>query len=200
MLLPKVGSFNSDFLAIKNKYTARINKILSSNGIDLIAKYRKAELTKKGYLLELSAYNNIGQRQCIIESLWTSETIINNSKTQFIAFQSFKTLYCSFGNRYYPTYMTEDYYKLALEPILLRTCKHLASKDYVYDETVPELNGWLKFLKDITDIKIPQPDIKVYVMSFDFYRDMYKDDYKKLAFLEIFETRFKKELCKKASS
>ena len=212
------SNYNADFNKLLSCYTGKIETLLDSKCIDLIAKYRTKALTEKGYL-ELNStylwqkdkreYNDGSQTYAYKEH---SITIINNPKTKFIAFASFKNktnnelinkgkLQSQLINDYhYPTYMTEDYYKLALEPILLRTCKHLASKDYVYDETVPELNGWLKFLKDITDIKIPQPDIKVYVMSFDFYRDMYKDDYKKLAFLEIFETRFKKELCKKASS
>jgi hypothetical protein len=206
VLLPKVGSFNSDFLAIKNKYTARINKILSSKGIDLIAKYRTAAFTEKGYIEFTTCRFDCNYVGITYDGRHKSITFINNPKTKFIEFNPLKKRKTHHSNEYHemeniiPAIMTEDYYKLTLEPILLRTCKHLASKDYVYDETVPELNGWLKFLKDITDIEIPKPGIKVFVISFDFYRNMNEDDYKKLALLEIFEIRFKKELCKKVSS
>jgi hypothetical protein len=93
--------------------------------------------------------------------------------------------------------MTADYYKQFLEPILLRTCNRLYEKDYLYNADEPELNGWLKFLKDITDIQVLALDVKVVNMSFDFYRNTFINDYKKLAMLEIFENRFKKELIRK---
>ena len=112
------------------------------------------------------------------------KAIIYYNSNIFIIFENFRVKHTSNSLHYH---ITEDYCKLTLEPILVRTCEHLARKDYVYDETVPKLNGWLKFIKDITDIKIPQHGIKVYVISFNFYRNMHKDDYKKLALLEIFE-------------
>jgi len=191
MTSPAAGirQWNSDFLEMQNKYSARINEILSGSGTDLIAKYRTAEFTKKGFLPNSFSFG--GDINC------SHSDIINNPNTQFIIFENFRVKHTSNSLHYH---ITEDYCKLTLEPILVRTCEHLARKDYVYDETVPKLNGWLKFIKDITDIKIPQHGIKVYVISFNFYRNMHKDDYKKLALLEIFENRFKKELCKKASS
>jgi len=92
--------------------------------------------------------------------------------------------------------MTEEYYKLTLEPILLRTCEKLYEKGYIYNETIPELNGWKKFLKDITNIIITT-DYKLYAISFNYYRGHFTSDYKRLAMLDIFEHRFKKELIKK---
>ena len=92
--------------------------------------------------------------------------------------------------------MTQDYYKKILEPILMRTCERLYEKGYLYNADEPELNGWLKFLKDITDIQVLSSDIKIFNMSFEFYRNIFKDNYKRLAMAEIFENRFKKELVK----
>jgi hypothetical protein len=135
---------------------------------------------------------------------------INNPKTQFINFifnlvsidKYLDGKYYLDGARelnttYIKNYMTADYYKQSLEPILLRTCNRLYEKGYLYDANEPELNGWIKFLKDITDIEVLAPDVKVFNMSFDFYRNSFKNDYKKLAMLEIFENRFKKELIRK---
>jgi hypothetical protein len=96
--------------------------------------------------------------------------------------------------------MTADYYKQSLEPILLRTCNCLYEKGYLYNADEPELNGWLKFLKDITDTQACAPDVKevkVIIMCFDLYRNTFQFDYKKLAMLDIFENRFKKELIRK---
>ena len=124
--------------------------------------------------------------------------IKNNPKTQFIAFcNSLIKLPPNIGSSSFPNHMTADYYKQSLEPILLRTCNRLYEKGYLYDANEPELNGWLKFLKDITDIQVLAPDVKVFNMSFDFYRKTFKDDYKKVVMLEIFENRFKKELIRK---
>ena len=204
------SGWNANFLAMKNKYTKAMNEILSENGTDLIAKCRTAAFTKKGYIDFATRRYNLNYGGIDYDSRHSSITFCNNPKTKFIEFNALKKRKINSPafvpddyweiNKIIPAIMTEDHYKLTIEPILLRTCKHLAGKDYVYDETVPELNGWLKFLKDITDIEIPKPGIKVFVVSFDFYRNMYKDDYKKLAMLEIFETRFKKELCKKVSN
>ena len=94
--------------------------------------------------------------------------------------------------------MTEDYYKQSLEPILLQTCNRLYKKGYMYNEDANEVNGWFKFLKDITDIQIIVPDVKVLIMSFDFYKQTFKNDYKRVAMADIFENQFKKELIRKA--
>lgn len=183
--LSNANDWNIDFLRLNNAYKTKINELLESKGIELIAKYRTIELTKKGNL----------EYQFGTPSIYSSIQIINNPKTQFISFEPFKIKYGDGILK--PTYMTEDYYNNTIEPILLRTCKHLFTKDYVYNENEPELNGWLKFLKDITDIKIPVPDVKIKIMSFDFYKTNFQNDYKRLAMLDIFENRFKKELLRK---
>lgn len=196
--------YNIDFRNLYNTFTKQIKDILDTKGIELIAKYRNDKLTEMGYI------PHIGNGQIIIGTY-----IRNNPKTQFIRFifSNIKNtgipnlnltpynLITSSSNTPMTTpsekYMTADYYKQSLEPILLRTCNRLYEKGYLYDANEPELNGWLKFLKDITDIQVLAPDVKVLNMSFDFYRNTFINDYKKLAMLEIFENRFKKELIRK---
>jgi hypothetical protein len=191
------GQNNHDFQNLYNIFTKKIKDILDTKGIELIAKYRNIKLTEMGYLPLCIIVNQV--------NVYPRTISINNPKTQFINF-----IFNLVGvNNYYPdgarkletsyitNYMTADYYKQSLEPILLRTCNRLYEKGYLYDANEPELNGWLKFLKDITDIEVLAPDVKVFNMSFDFYRNTFKNDYKKLAMLEIFENRFKKELIRK---
>ena len=182
-------NYNHDFKNLYKIYTEYIKDILDTKGIELIAKYRNIKLTEMGYLPYYTILNINFSYDVIIK---------NNPKTQFIAFSNSRIkLPPNIGSGLFPNYMTEDYYKQSLEPILLRTCNRLYEKGYLYNADEPELNGWLKFLKDITDIQVLAPDVKVFNMSFDFYRNTFQNDYKKLAMLEIFENRFKKELIRK---
>ena len=194
------AAYNIDFRNLYNTFTKQIKDILDTKGIELIAKYRNDKLTEMGYI------PHSGNGQIIIGNY-----IRNNPKTQFIRFifSNIKNTGLTPSNRPITSssntpmttpsekYMTADYYKQSLEPILLRTCNRLYEKGYLYNADEPELNGWLKFLKDITDIQVLAPDVKVLNMSFDFYRNTFINDYKKLAMLEIFENRFKKELIRK---
>jgi hypothetical protein len=180
------GQNNHDFKKLFNTFTKQIKDILDIKGIELIAKYRNIKLTEMGYISQLDVKTD--------SCSGSTQIILSNPKTQFIKFinltdDNFRS---GFG-----CYMTADYYKQSLEPILQRTCNRLSEKGYLYDADEPELNGWLKFLKDITDIEVLAPVVKVFNMSFDFYRNTFKYDYKKFAMLEIFENRFKKELIRK---
>ena len=188
-------NYNHDFQKLYNTFTKQIKDILDTKGIELIAKYRNIKLTEMGYLPYYTILDTDNERN----KHFSYDVIIkNNPKTQFIAFcNSLIKLPPNIGSGLFPNYMTADYYKKSLEPILLRTCNRLYEKGYLYDANEPELNGWIKFLKDITDIEVLAPDVKVFNMSFDFYRNSFKNDYKKLAMLEIFENRFKKELIRK---
>jgi hypothetical protein len=178
--------YNSDFKKLYTTFTKQIKEILDTQGIEIIAKKRNIKLTELGYLPQIN-YDGI---------------IKNNPKTQFISFtfdnivikQTGDTKWMAITSR--KEYMTQDYYKKILEPILMRTCERLYEKGYLYNADEPELNGWLKFLKDITDIQVLSSDIKIFNMSFEFYRNIFKDNYKRLAMAEIFENRFKKELVK----
>lgn len=190
---PSIGKgqiYNADFRKLYNTFTKQIKDVLDTKGIELIAKYRNDKLTEIGYLPYFTVINNVNISYDVI--------IKNNPKTQFIAFCNSRIKSPpNMGSVIIPNYMTADYYKQYLEPTLLRTCNRLYEKGYLYNADEPELNGWLKFLKDITDIQILAPDVKVLNMSFDFYRNTFRNDYKKLAMLEIFENRFKKELIRK---
>jgi hypothetical protein len=92
--------------------------------------------------------------------------------------------------------MTLDYYKSYLEPIFNRTIEKLVEKGYIYNDKESH-NGWFKFLKDITEIKVLNADVNYKYISFDTYRDMFDNDYKRLAMLDVFEMQFKKELIRK---
>jgi hypothetical protein len=162
--------YNVEFQNIYNKYSQKLTNDIKQSCIEIIATYRNERLTEMGYIK--------------IDSV-SNDTLINtNRKTQFITF--------TFGTK--KEIMTQQYYENNLEQVLLRTCKKCFDKDYIYNEDEPLFAGWLKFLKDITDIKVFSADVKLYQMDFEFYRKMFTGDYIKLAKLEIFENKFKKEL------
>lgn len=192
------AAYNIDFQKLYNTFTKQIKDVLDTKGIELIAKYRNIKITEMGYLPYYTILNidlNINNK---INHFSYDVIIKNNPKTQFIAFSnSYIKVPPNLGSGKFANHMTADYYKQTLEPILLRTCTRLYEKGYLYNADELELNGWLKFLKDITDIQVLAPDVKVLNMSFDFYRNTFINDYKKLAMLEIFENRFKKELIRK---
>jgi hypothetical protein len=182
----KHSNYNNDFNKLFQKFSKAIRDILDTQGNELIVKYRTEKLTSEGYLTKYLEQSGL--------------ILTNNPNTQFIQF----VFSCVKGtnnanvqviNHVIET-MTEDYYKQTLEPVLLRTCQKLYEKGYIYNETIPELNGWKKFLKDITNIIITT-DYKLYAISFNYYRGHFTSDYKRLAMLDIFEHRFKKELIKK---
>lgn len=194
----KVSAYHKDFQILFDKYTKKLNELLDTKGTDIIAKYRNIELTKIGNL------NNYKIDPNSTGLTTYSILFINNPKTQIISFKYTITTQapnnCVYQEKahYIHDYMTEDYYKQSLEPILLQTCNRLYKKGYMYNEDANEVNGWFKFLKDITDIQIIVPDVKVLIMSFDFYKQTFKNDYKRVAMAEIFENQFKKELIRKA--
>jgi hypothetical protein len=181
----KHSNYNNDFSKLYQKFSKAIRDILDTQGNELIVKYRTEKLTSEGYLTKYLEQSGL--------------ILTNNPNTQFIqfVFSCFMTKNINEqAINYVIETMTEEYYKLTLEPILLRTCEKLYEKGYIYNETIPELNGWKKFLKDITNIIITT-DYKLYAISFNYYRGHFTSDYKRLAMLDIFEHRFKKELIKK---
>lgn len=183
-------AYNIDFQKLYDAFTEQIKGVLDTKGIELIAKYRNIKLTEMGYIPQFDVKTGTCNG--------STQIILSNPKTQFIKFINLADIEIFENhNRGFGCYMTADYYKQSLEPILLRTCNRLYEKSYLYNADEPEVNGWLKFLKDITDINVLAPDVKVLNMSFDFYRKTFISDYKKLAMLEIFENRFKKELIRK---
>jgi hypothetical protein len=52
-------------------------------------------------------------------------------------------------------------------------------------------NDWIKFMKEITNIKIVEKT-KVHVIDFNDYKLRYTENYRKLVMLELFELEFKK--------
>jgi hypothetical protein len=163
-------TYNIEFQNIYNKYSKQFTDNIKTNCIEIIASYRNERLTELGYIS--------------IQPVSIDVIITTNPKTQFITF--------AFGAK--KELMTQQYYENNLEQVLLRTCKKCFDKDYIYNEDEPQFAGWLKFLKDITDIKVYSADVKLYQMDFEFYKKMFATDYVKLAKLEIFENKFKKEL------
>ena len=194
----KHSNYNNDFNKLYQKFSKEVKNILDTQGNDLIVKYRTEKLTSEGYLK--TKYNYAISGSTINYS--QMPLIINNKNTQFVEVQYVSQHITSINSNELCMdtdiqYMTNVYYKLTLEPILLRTCEKLYEKGYIYNETIPELNGWKKFLKDITEIIVITPEIKLYRISFGYYKNQFRSDYKRLAMLDIFEHRFKKELIKK---
>lgn len=193
-------TMNDDFKEIHNKYLELVNEILDNQGLEIVASARTKVLTEKGIFRTAMCY---GAKSILnIPDGTTGENVketlfINNPQTEFIVYCFINTLNLHRSGDYCE-YMTLDYYKQFLEPILIKTCETLANKGYIYKDD-PELpyNGWMKFIKDITEIIVVSSEVKYKFISFKKYKDMFKIDYKRLAMLDIFEHRFKKELIKK---
>jgi hypothetical protein len=195
-------TMNNDYKAIQDKFVNLANGIISSKGIKMVASARNKILTEKGILkIVLSGWwkqLNITEdyvRPYIgtFEGARTMKTKIidnllkNNSQVEFVGIKLI-----------IEEYMTLDYYKQYLEPIFQRTCEKLSSKGYVYKEGDNiECNGWLKFIKDITEVIVISPEVKYKNISFEKYKKLYEHDYVQLAKLDVFENQFKKELIRK---
>ena len=188
---------NNDYKIINDKYINLINELLDNQGLEIVASARNKVLTEKQTFPGTLYYGaksilNIPDGTCtdnVVDKL-----VINNPQTEFISYGFFDIADSKHE------YMTLDYYKQYLEPIFIRTCEVLSNKGYIYKDD-PELpyNGWMKFIKDITEIIVICPYIKYKCMSFRNYKKTFHNDYKRLAMLDIFEHRFKKELIKNSS-
>ena len=188
------------------------NKILTEKGLIKISSFNNwweqlnidgnTLINFRGYCLKISDFRNkfypdtgVYADEYIRESL-----LQNNSQTEFICvrFINLINFQNSGSNCYINEYMTLDYYKQYLEPIFQRTCEKLSSKGYVYKEGENiECNGWLKFIKDITEIIVVSQNVKYKFITFEKYKETFKHDYVQLAKLDVFENQFKKELLRK---
>ena len=157
-------------------------------------------------------------------SIKIKNIIMNNPKTQFIMCNLFKTItIAKLDNFTWPTInglgtgnckrylefelMTEETYNRTLGEIFHRTCRSLCDAGYVYSEKEKELNGWLKFIKDITRIEVVNENVKYKIVAFVNLNDGKPFDttdgnytmekYRQNAILDIFEEQFKKELIRK---
>jgi hypothetical protein len=103
--------------------------------------------------------------------------IVNNPSINFVSF--------SLNNVEY--LMTQQYFDSTLKKdfgIITQKC---------IDEGYQ--NDWGKFMKEITTIKITEKT-KVFNINFDEYKNICKDNYRKLVLFELFELEFKKHFAR----
>lgn len=170
-----------------------------------ISKICDLYITLDQYNGNLDKLNNTLYIGAYIEDKIIDVLFNSNFKTEFVCIQlvtirNTGNLCFDCKMRLVNEYMTLDYYKQYLEPIFQRTCEKLSSKGYMYKEGENiECNGWLKFIKDITEVIVISPEVKYKYISFEKYKEIFQDDYLKLAKLDVFENQFKKELIRKVA-
>lgn len=189
-------AFNFKMKKIFDNYASIVKNLCSDDGIDLVAKHRNDILTERG----LITGNDF---------LYNGYQLVNsNNKTKFIRcyFQIQTTTKRKFYNHATPHHrdipnftvnevsytMTEPYFNKHIKPIFDNTCKILFEKGYIYNKDL-EMNGWPKFVNDITELVILKQNAIYNNICFQYGREIFSNDYKKLALLELFENRFKKK-------